>query len=312
MKALQINQYGGTDAIVINNDAELPIVEGGKILVQVYAASLNRIDSAIRNGNLKESLHLPMPLNLGGDFAGVVSEVGEAVTEFKKGDEVYGNAGPFKGGSGSLAEYTLANVANTAKKPSSLDFSEAAALPLAGVSALQGIEEEIKLASGQKILIIGGAGGIGSLAIQIAKLRGAYVAATAATDDIEFVKRLGADEVIDYKTQDVTKVLKEYDAVFDTAGGEQLNTLFDVLKKGGILVTMAGQPDQEIAEQHEVKAISQMTQVTTKQLTNLAASVDLGNVNVSIEKTFPLSEGKQAFEYFETQHPKGKIVINIK
>jgi NADPH:quinone reductase-like Zn-dependent oxidoreductase len=257
-------------------------------------------------------MSLPLPLTLGGDFAGVVTEVGEGVTNFKAGDQVYGNAGAFKGGSGSFAEIVASNNTNASFKPTSLDFTQSAALPLVGASALQGIEEELKVQAGQKVLIQGGAGGIGSLAIQIAKMHGAYVATTVGTDDVAFVKSLGADEVIDYKTQDVMQVLKDVDGVFDTAGGEGTNKLFAIIKKGGKLISMAGQPDQEIAKQHEVTAVTQMTAVSTEQLKKLAALVDSGKVKVQIEKTFPFSEIKEAFVYFETQHPKGKVVVGIK
>mgnify|MGYP001607838855 CR=1 FL=1 len=312
MKAVQIANYGGVEAIEFNSEAKKPTLKAGQILVEVHAASLNRIDSAFRKGYLKKMMPVQMPLTLGGDFAGVVTELGDGVSKFKVGDEVYGNAGTFKGGSGALAEFVSANSANTAHKPKSLDFSQAAALPLAGASALQGVFEELNVQSGQKILIQGGAGGVGSLAIQIAKLKGAYVATTVAGSEIDFAKNLGADEVLDYKTQDVTKALKDYDGVFDTAGGEGLNKLFSILKKDGKLVSMAGQPDQELAKQHEVTAISQMTTVSTEQLKELAELVDSGKVKVQIEKTLPFVETKTAFEYFETQHPKGKIVVVVK
>lgn len=312
MKAIQVQTYGGTDVITINNDAQKPSIQPGKVLVVVHSASLNRIDSAIRNGYMKDMLHLQLPISLGGDFSGVVSEIGEGVTSFKPGDEVYGNAGHFKGGTGSLADFTEANAENIALKPTTIDFTQAASLPLVAASALQGIEEEIQLKAGQKILIQGGAGGIGSLAIQIAKLAGAYVAASVSTDDVDFVKSLGADQVIDYKTRDVTKELQEFDAVFDTAGGEAMDQLFAVLKKGSILVTMAGQPKQELAEQFGVTARSQMTKANTAQLNRVAELVDSGKLKVQVEKIFSFTEGKEAFTYFETQHPRGKVVINVK
>jgi alcohol dehydrogenase len=312
MKAIQIKDYGSAEVIETNPDAQKPSVEKGKVIVEINAVSLNRIDSVIRNGYMKEMVPLQFPITLAGDFAGVVSEIGEDVTEFKIGDAVYGNAGPLKGGSGSLAEFTLASVSNISLKPESLDFVKSAALPLVGSSALQGIEDEIKLEAGQKILIQGGAGGIGALAIQLAKLKGAYVATTVSSDDVDLAKSLGADEVIDYKAQDVTQVLKDYDAVLDTAGGESMNKLFAVLKKGGKFVTLAGQPDQELAKQHEVTALSQMTNVSSQQLTKLAELVNSNKLKVQVEKTFPFTQAKDAFVYFETQHPKGKIVVEIK
>ncbi len=207
MKAAQIKNYGGTDAIEINSNAQKPPLQQGQILVDVHASSLNRMDSVVRNGYLQKMMPFPFPITLGGDFSGVVTEIGKGVTDFKVGDEVYGNAGVYKGGSGSLAEFVASKNENTYLKPTSLDFTQSAALPLVGASALQGIEEELKVQPGQKILIQGGAGGIGSLAIQIAKMHGAYVATTVGTDDVEFVKNLGANEAIDYKKQNVAQVL---------------------------------------------------------------------------------------------------------
>lgn len=195
MKAAQIKNYGGIDAIEINSNAQKPLLQQGQVLVEVHAASLNRIDSAVRNGYLQKMMPLPLPLTLGGDFAGVVTEIGKDVADFKVGDKVYGNAGVYKGGSGSLAEFVASKSENTYFKPTSIDFTKSAAFPLEGASALQGIEEELKVQAGQKILIQGGAGGIGSLAIQIAKMHGAFVATTVGTDDVEFVKNLSKKRI---------------------------------------------------------------------------------------------------------------------
>jgi len=193
-------------------------------------------------------------------------------------------------------------------KPKTLDFTQSASLPLVGASAVQGIEEEIKIKKGQKLLIQGGAGGIGSIAIQIAKMHGVYVATTVGTDSVEFVKNLGADEVIDYKVQDVTNVLSDYDAVFDTAGGDRVNELFKIIKRGGTLVSMvAGILDQDLANQQGVTAISQMTEASTKQLQRLAGYVDSGKVKVQIEKTFPFSQVKEAFTYSKHSIRKEKL-----
>jgi len=255
---------------------------------------------------------LSFPSTVGGDFSGVVSDLGEGLTEFGVGDEVYGNAGALLGGSGSIAEFVASDSAKLSFKPKTLDFTQSASLPLVGASAVQGIEEEIKVKDGQKILVQGGAGGIGSIAIQIAKMHGAYVATTVGTDSMDFAKNLGADEVIDYKVQDVTDVLSDYDAVLDTAGGDRVNELFKIIKKGGSLVSMAGLIDQDLANKQGVTAISQMTAVSTEQLQRLAGYVDSGKVKVQIEKAFPFLQVKEAFTYFETQHPKGKVVVEIK
>jgi alcohol dehydrogenase len=312
MKAAQIKNYGDVNAIEINGDAEKPSLQSKQALVEVYAASLNRIDSVIRNGYAQAMMPLSFPSTVGGDFSGVISDLGEGVTEFGVGDEVYGNAGAFLGGSGSIAELVASDNAKMSFKPKTLDFTQSASLPLVGASAVQGIEEEIKVKEGQKILIQGGAGGIGSIAIQIAKMHGAYVATTVGTDSVDFAQNLGADEVIDYKVQDVTNVLRDYDAAFDTAGGDSTNDLFKIIKRGGTLVSMAGMLDQDLANKQGVTAISQMTLVSTEQLQRLARYVDSGRVKVQIEKTFPFLQVKEAFTYFETQHPKGKVVVEIK
>ena len=312
MKAAQIKNYGDVNAIEINGDTEKPSLESKQALVEVYAASLNRIDSVIRNGSAQAMMPLSFPSTVGGDFSGVISDLGEGVTEFGVGDEVYGNAGAFLGGSGSIAELVASDSAKMSFKPKTLDFTQSASLPLVGASAVQGIEEEIKVKEGQKILIQGGAGGIGSIAIQIAKMHGAYVATTVGTDSVDFAQNLGADEVIDYKVQDVTNVLRDYDAAFDTAGGDSTNDLFKIIKRGGTLVSMAGMLDQDLANKQGVTAISQMTSVSTEQLQRLARYVDSGRVKVQIEKTFPFLQVKEAFTYFETQHPKGKVVVEIK
>jgi len=311
MKATQIKGYGGSDVIEMVADALKPVAEAGQILVEVQAASLNRIDVITRAGYMHEMMPLTFPATLGGDFAGVVREVGEGVTEVQVGDEVYGQAGSLMGGSGSLAEFTATQAGKVAKKPVSIDMTQAASLPLVGASAIQGIEEYINVQEGQKILIHGGTGGIGSLAIQIAKMRGAYVATTVSTEDMEVAKELGADEVIDYKTQDFTSIVKDYDAVFVTAQ-PTLNDSLKVLKRGGILVSMVGPVDESVSQEYDVTVIPQMTQVSAAQLTRLAELVDNGSVKPVIDKTFTLDEVKGAFDYFEQQHPKGKVVVTVK
>lgn len=312
MKAVHINKYGGPEVIEMNNSVATPSAKADELVIEVHGASLNRIDTALRAGYLKKMLPLQFPITLGGDFAGVVSEVGTDVSHFNVGDEVYGNAGPFKGGSGSLAEFVAAKAGNTGPKPTQLSFTEAAALPLVATSALQGLEDHIHLKAGQTILIHGGAGGIGSIAIQLAKLIGARVITTVSKEEIGFVQQLGADEVIDYQSQKFTDLVKDVDAVFDTVGGDIANQSLQVLKKGGRLVSMAGQPDQGLATKYGVTVLSQATSVSAEQLAYVAELVDSGKISPYIEKTFPFSETKQAFTYFETAQPKGKIVVSLK
>lgn len=311
MKAAQINTYGGNEVLEINENASKPTLAQGQVLVEVHAVSLNPVDRAIRAGYLKEMVPLSFPATLGGDFSGVVAEVGEAVSDFKVGDPVYGQAILLNGGSGSLAQFVAANAANTARKPQNVSYIEAAALPLAGVSALQALEEHIKLEKGQKILIHGGAGGIGTIAIQLAQSLGGYVATTVRTDDKNYVKELGADQVIDYQNEAFEEMLKEFDAVLDTVGGETTNKSFKVLKKGGILVSMLGQPDPELVEKYGVTAIGQSTNTNTQHLNRLAELIDSGKIKVELDKVFPLEQVQEAFKHLEQGHPRGKVVVKI-
>lgn len=311
MKAAQYNTYGGPEVIETNSNADTPQLKDGQILVDVKAASLNPFDYKLRNGMLKDMVPLNFPVTIGGDFSGVVTEIADGVTKFVVGDEVYGQSLVLNGGSGSLADVTSANVKNTAKKPSSVDFNNAASLVLVGISAIQAIEEHLKLAKDQKILIHGGAGGIGSLAVQLAKHIGAYVAVTVGTDDVEYAKSLGADEVIDYKTQNFEEIIKDYDAVFDTVGGETPTKSLPVLRNEGILVSM-DQVDEEKAHEAGVTAIAQNSGTTIERLNRLTELVDSGILKPRIDKIFTLDEARKAFEYFESGSPKGKVVIKIK
>lgn len=306
MKAIQINKYGGTDVLEINENVQKPSASKEQVIVEIYNASINPFDWKVREGYLKDVMPLQFPTTLGVDFSGVIKEVGEEVTDFKTGDEVYGQA------KGSFAEFAIANTDNIALKPSSVNFVEAASMPLVGSSAIQALEEHIKLQNGQKILIHGGAGGIGHVAIQLAKELGAYVATTVSSNDVDFVKELGADEVIDYKSQKFEEILKDFDAVFDTVGGETLNKSFEVVKKGAVIVTMVNQPDKELVQKYSVTAIWQFTDTNTKHLKRLAQLVDNEKIKVNIDKVFPLPEIKEAFKYQEEVHPKGKVVIKIK
>ena len=222
MKSAQISEYGDSSIIKIN-EVEKPSAGESQVLVEVHSASLNPFDSAVRAGYMKEMLPLQFPATLGGDIAGVVVELGDGVDSLALDDKVYGQASVVAGNSGAFAEYAVTKVGQIAKAPDGLDFTTLASLPLVGVSALQALGQHINIRSDQKLFIHGGAGAIGSIALQIAKNIGAYVATTATGDGIEYVKKLGADEVIDYKTQDFSEILKDYDAVFDTVGGDDFN-----------------------------------------------------------------------------------------
>lgn len=311
MKAAQINGYGGKDAIQTTADAPKPPYGAGEVLVAVRAAGINPFDWKVREGYTRQIAELSFPATLGGDFAGIVAEVGDEVTEIQVGDEVYGQASPL-GGHGSFAEFTAVKATALAPKPKSLDFVHAAAAPLAAVSAYQGLVEHLQIQPGQKILIHGGAGSIGALAVQLAKHLGAYVAATATAEGLAYAKQLGADEVIDYQTQDFSTILKDFDAVFDTVGGEVYAKSFQVLRQGGTIVSMVEQANEkydQLASQHNVKAIGQFTRVTTERLRKVGELLESGTLKVLVDKTFPLDQAAEAVEYLHTSKRLGKVVI---
>lgn len=311
MKAVQINSYGGVDVLQVNENVPKPSASEGQVLVEVYAASINPFDWKMREGMAKDYLKLDFPVIIGGDFAGVVIGVGEKVSGFAVGDEVYGQAASYAGGTGAFAQYLAAAIGKIAKKPKNVDFLEAASLPLVGVSALQALETHIKLRKGQKILIHGGAGGIGTIAIQLAKALGAYVATTVSGDDVEYARGLGAEEVIDYKSQVFEDLLFGFDAVFDTVGGETANKSFKVLKKGGIIVSMAGAPDSELAKKYGVVTIGQNTEGNNERLTRLSELVESGKIKPQVDKIFPIDQAKEAFSHLEEGHSRGKVVLKI-
>jgi alcohol dehydrogenase len=310
MKAAQINNYGGKEVLKFTADASKPTVGAGQVLVEVHAAAVNPFDIKVREGSMKDFAPLNFPVTLGGDLAGVITELGEGVEVFKVGDEVYGQANALSG-QGSYAELSPVKAESLAIKPKTVDFNTAAALPLAAVSAYQALVEHSGLQNSQKILIHGGAGGIGAFAVQIAKHVGAHVAATASAEDTDFVKSLGADEVIDYKSQDFTSVIKDYDVVYDTVGGETYKKSYPVLKPGGVIVSMLEQPNEDLMKQYNIKAIAQQTKTTTEKLNKIAGLVDQGAIKVKIDKTFPLEQAADALAYAAGAH-KGKIVIKVK
>jgi alcohol dehydrogenase len=313
MKSAQIKRYGSSEVVEINQSTPAPNdPSAGKVLVRVKAASVNPADWKIREGYMQQMMPLQFPSTLGMDFSGVIEKVGEGVSDSEQNDEVYGQASVISGGSGAFAEMALANADSIAHKPETLSHDEAAGLPLVGVSAWQALVETIRLSKDQKILIHGGAGGIGSIAIQLAKNLGAYVATTSSTNDKQFVQQLGADEVIDYKTQTFEDLLHDYDAVFDTIGGETYTRSFKVLKRGGgIIVSMLEQPNQELMDRFGIKAISQFTQVNRERLTKLAQWVDQNNIRVNVDKTFTLDETSKALDYQRDVHPRGKVVLQV-
>ncbi len=309
MKAVQFNEYGDASVLSVV-EIKKPAVSEGQVLVEVTAASLNPFDSKLRDGVMKDGITLNLPITLGGDIAGIVSEIGDGVDGFAVGDKVYGQANAVAGNSGALAEFATTKPDQIAKAPSNLTLEEVAALPLVGISALQAIHDHLDVQSGQKVFIHGGGGGIGSAAIQIAKNIGAYVATTGTGEDVDYVRSLGADEVIDYASEDYAEVLSSYDAAFDTVG-DDFNKMIGILKNGGKAVSMVAHADESRASELGVTAQTQGTHVTTDKLDALRELVESGVVTVRIAQTFPLEQVIEAFRARESG-AKGKIVVTTK
>jgi len=311
MKAAQINNYGHADAVKVQ-EASKPVAGDGQVLIEVHASSINPFDSMVREGFLKDTIPLNFPVTLGGDISGIITEIGEGVIDFKIGDKVYGQANVVGGASGAFAEFATTKSSQIGKMPANLSYTDSAAIVMTGLSAYQVIYEHMKLQAGQTILIHGGAGGIGSVAIQMVKHLGARVITTASGDGVMFAKDLGADEVIDYRSQKFEDLVTGVDAVFDTVGGETYDKSFNVMKKGGVIVSMTTQPNEELSEKFGVSAIYQSTHTSTEQLDKLAKLINEGIVTVRVDKVFALDQIKQAFEARESGSVKGKLAIKIK
>jgi NADPH:quinone reductase-like Zn-dependent oxidoreductase len=310
IRAARLEHYGGVDAVRIE-DIPIPELESGELLVRVRAAGVNPTDWKIRAGLLQKNIPMRLPATLGGDFSGVVDAVGPAVEGFKAGDEVYGQASLLAGGSGSFAEFAAAQAGAVSVKPRNVTHTESAALPLAGVAALQALTENLGVSQNQKVLVHGGAGGIGSFAVQLASYLGAHVATTVGTQDISYAKELGADTVVDYKSQEFEEVLHDLDAILDTIGGDTYTRSFKSLKRGGRLASMLEQPRQPLVDEFGVEASMVFARTTTQRLTRLAELVDEGAVKVNIDRTLPLAKAAAALAYLEQGSSRGKVVLTI-
>jgi len=311
IRAARIHNYGGWKAVKIE-EVSLPKLRAGELLIRIHAAGVNPIDWKIRAGYLQQTMPLLLPFTLGCDFSGVVEDVRPGVSNFKVGDEIYGQAPAFTGASGSFAEAAIIRTTGSiAPKPRTVDHIKASALPLAGVSALQALTVHLRVSAGQKILIHGGGGGIGSMAIQLAKHLGAHVATTVGPDNIEYVKALGAHTVINYRKQDFEDVMHGVDAVFDTVGGDTYVRSYKVLKKGGCIVSMLEKPRQDLMKQFGVEAFVQLTHVTTERLNTLAKLVDQEVLSAHIDETFSPERAAEALLHVEKGSPRGKVVLRI-
>lgn len=332
MKAMVIDRYGKVPMRL----AEMPAPEIGEyeVLAEIHAASINPIDFKIRDGKVKMLLKYKMPLILGNDFSGVVTKVGAKVTRFKVGDEIY--ARPRKSKIGTFAEYISVHEDDIALKPKNLTFEEAASIPLVGLTTYQAFTDILQLQKGQKILIQAGAGGVGTFAIQLAKVMGATVATTASEAGANLVRSLGADEIINYKTEKFEDILKNYDAVYDTLGGETLEKSFDVLKNGGKIVSVSGMPNARFAKEfgsgffktllfsaasHKLTALEKKHNVeytflfmkpSGEQLRIIANFIESGKIKPVIDRVFAFEDAQKAMEYAESGRAKGKIILKIK
>lgn len=311
MKAIVIEQYGGKEQLK-EKELERPQISENQVLLEIHATSINQIDWKLREGYLKERLPFEFPIILGWDAAGIVAEAGESVRDFKVGDRVF--ARPATTRQGTYAEFVPVEENLLARMPENMTFEEAAAIPLAGLTAWQTLVDVAEIKEGDKVLVHAGAGGVGNFAIQIAKSFGAYVATTASKENEEFVTSLGADLVIDYKTEQFEDVLSDYDIVLDALGGEVLEKSYQVLKKGGYLVSIAGMPSEDDAAKYGVNASSYWLEPQGDQLQELASLYEKGQLKPIIGEVFDLSEQglQDAHALSETHHAKGKIVIRVK
>ncbi|GAA2404275.1 NADP-dependent oxidoreductase [Mycolicibacterium llatzerense] len=333
MKAFALTRYGKKDTVSAVERA-VPDLRDDDVLVQIHATSINPLDLKIRNGELKPLLPYKLPLVLGNDLAGIVVKTGPRVRRFAPGDAVY--AKPNQDRIGTFAEYLAVNENDVARKPDSIDMNEAAALPLVSLTAWQALVDKAQLRPGQKVLIHAGSGGLGSIAIQLAKHLGATVATTTSTKNVEWVKELGADVVIDYKTQDFATELRDYDVVLDTQGGETLDKSFQVVKPGGRVISVAGPPEPDFAREFGVnwllvqamRALSFSVRRKAKprsanysflfmtangdQLRELAALVDAGAIHPIIDRVYPFDAILDALAYVENGRATGKVVVTVR
>ena len=333
MKAFVVSKYGKENNV---EAVELPEPElgDGDVLVEVHAASVNPLDLKIRNGELKPLLPYKLPLVLGNDLAGVVIKAGKNVRRFKPGDEVF--ARPDQDRIGAFAELIAISENDVAKKPHRLDMEQAASVPLVGLTAWQALVGKAGLQAGQKVLIQAGSGGVGTIAIQLAKHLGATVATTTSTANVDWVKGLGADVVIDYKKDDFESVLDDYDVVIDTQGGQTLEKSLLVLKPGGKVISVAGPPEPDFAKEfganwfliQAMRALSFQIRRKAKrrgvtysflfmkasgdQLRELGSLIDSGAIRPVVDQVFPFQSTMEAMAYVEKGRAKGKVVVKIR
>lgn len=309
MNAVRIHDYGDSSALVYEK-AEVPEINDTGILIKVNYTSVNPFDWKVRQGYTRKWINLKMPAILGIDVAGTVEKVGSAVKDFKPGDKVICRA-DFVSKGGSYAEYVSVEAKQVAHAPTKIPLREAAGIPVAAGTAWDALFDIANLKQGQKILITGASGGVGSMAVQLAKWAGAHVIGTTSTPNLDMVKALGADEVIDYTKGDFSAKVKGVDAVFDTVGGETFEKCYAVVKKGGILVTTAGQPDEEKAKKAGITAKGMNASSDGTRLSQIAKVVDEGKLKINVEKEFKLQDIREAHDLSQSGKARGKIIIKV-
>ena len=308
MKAIVVHEYGGPE-VLHYEEAPRPQPNDNEVLIRVLAASVNPVDAAIRSGKYAEYFHTKLPLIPGMDAAGVIEKAGSKITALKGGDPVYAFFTLRE--EGGYAEFALAKEGEVARKPSSITYEEAAAVPAAGSTAWQALVDAAKLGAGQTVLIHGGSGGVGHFAIQIAKARGARVIATASTANQEFLKKLGVDQAIDYTATKFEDVVKDVDVVLDAVGGDTLRRSYSVVKKGGIIVTIAGEPDQAALDAHGIRGVSISAAPKSETFAELTRLIEDGKVKPVVTQVFPRAEVAKAQEQIATRHTRGKIILRV-
>lgn len=334
MRALMLTRYGGPEATELRDGVSMPSVGPHQVLVKVRAAGLNPVDFKTRNGMLKVIRRYPLPAAMGNEVAGVVESLGSGVTRFAVGDRVYARVD--KDTMGGLAEWAAVPEDHLARMPASLTFEEAAAVPLAALTALQALRDELRLQRGQRVFISGGAGGVGTFAIQIARHYGARVATTASPRGEALVRRLGAEVVVDYTRERFENLLQDYDGAFDLVGGDDLARTFAVVRRGATVVSIAGLPEPETARRdlgrgralaalfwvasfsarraaarHGARYRYLFMHASGADLEFLARLIDAKEIVVIVDKVFPFSEAREALAYLETGRAKGKVVVRI-
>ncbi len=307
MKAVRLHAYGDS-SVLRYEDADIPKPGEDDVLVKVHAAGVNPVDWKVRAGYLQSMIPYDLPLIPGWDVAGEIVAMGEHITDWKIGDAIYSR--PDIARQGSYAEYVAVRASEISKKPASLDWLHAAAVPLAALTAWQVLFEHAKLRTGERVLIHAGAGGVGLFAIQLAKIRGAHVTTTTSTRNVELVQSMGADTVIDYSKEDF-RTLRDLDVVFDTLGGNTQVDSWQTLKRGGQLMSIVDTPDAATAARHGVQAQFCFVQPSSDHLRQIAELIDTGQLKVTLDSVYPLAEAAQAQEKSESGRARGKIVLQV-